>query len=220
MLKHTPKVILSVVLASMLAFLALTGQGQTLLTKTLAVAFVPRAEVEEPAEVIDTSIIDELRYHPTQVPLLTPDQVDEETLWLARCIYSETKRPVEQELVAWVLRNRVETGYRGATSYKSAVTLPYQFSAFNPDSRVRRYYAGLEATSKAPGFQRALAIAHSVRLAPASRRPFVNTTRHFFSQQSMVGRQFPVWSAGKSPVDPSRPDAIDPARFRFYADVI
>lgn len=219
MLKHTPKVIFSVVLASMLAFLALTGQGQTLLTKTLAVAFVPRTEAE-PVEVIDTSIIDELRYHPTQVPLLTPEQVDEETLWMARCIYSETKRPVEQELVAWVLRNRVETGYRGATSYENAVTMPYQFSAFNPESRVRRYYASLEATSKAPGFQRALAIAYSVRNAPASRRPFINTTRHFFSQQSMVGGQFPVWSAGKSPVDPNRADSIDPARFRFYADVI
>ena len=55
---------------------------------------------------------------------------------------------------------RVELGYRGKATYQDVVLDPYQFSAFNPESRVRRYYASLEATSKAPGFQRALAIAY------------------------------------------------------------
>lgn len=46
---------------------------------------------------------------------------EDEILWLARTIFSETKRPHEQELVAWVVRNRVETGYRGNATYEAAV---------------------------------------------------------------------------------------------------
>ena len=216
--KNTKAVIVALFVLA-LAIFAVTGKGQTLLSKTLALTMVPAEEIVVAEDAVDMSLIEELRQHPTQVPLLTPDQVDEETLWMARCIYSETKKPVEQELVAWVLRNRVETGYRGARTYKQAVTQPYQFSAFNPESRVRRYYSGLEATSKAPGFQRALAIAYAVRNADESRRPFVETTRHFFSQQSMVGGRFPAWSKGRQPVDPNRVDEIAPERFRFYADV-
>ena len=66
------------------------------------------------------------------IPPFSRDAVSEDVLWLARCIYSETKRAPEQELVAWVIRNRVETGYRGQRSYEGAVLDPYQFSAFNP----------------------------------------------------------------------------------------
>ncbi len=219
--KINVKVIASALFALMLAFFAITGRGQSFLSNTLALTLFPAASATEEmtAEMTDTSIIDELRNHPTQVPLLSPAQVDEETLWMARCIYSETKQPVEQELVAWVLRNRVETGYRGVSTYKGAVTQPYQFSAFNPESRVRRHYTNLIADSKAPGFQRAIAIANHVRNADVSRRPFATTTRHFFSQQSMVGEQFPAWSEGRQPVAPERIDPINPRRFRFYADV-
>lgn len=221
MLNKNAKAVICALFVLTLAFFAVTGKGQTLLSNTLALSLFPAEETVETVEVetVDMSLIEELRQHPTQVPLVSPEEVDEETLWLARCIYSETKEPVEQELVAWVLRNRVETGYRGADSYKEAVTQPYQFSAFNPESRVRRFYSNLNATSTSPGFQRALAIAHNVRNADASRRPFVETTRHFFSERSMAGRRFPAWAKGHEPVDPNRIDEIDPERFRFYADV-
>lgn len=219
MLSKYTKSVLGALFVLILAFFAVTGQGQTLLSKTLALSLFPAEEVAAIEETVDMSLIEELRQHPTQVPLVSADQIDEETLWLARCIFSETKEPVEQELVAWVLRNRIETGYRGASSYKEAVLQPYQFSAFNPDSRVRRFYSNLDVTSKVKGFQRALAIAHHVRSADSTRRPFPETTRHFFSEQSMVGKRFPAWSKGHKAVGIDRIDEIDPARFRFYANV-
>ncbi len=142
-------------------------------------------------------------------PEVNPDEV----LWLARVIYSETKRPDEQELVAWVVRNRVETGYRGKQSYRDVVLDPFQFSAFNGGSK-RSYYSTLTWNSAAPGFQRAIRIAEEVAQAPDSLRPFSETTRHFFSRRSMVGGRTPSWARGLKPVSLDRP--VEPDRFRFY----
>ena len=89
-------------------------------TALLGSAFLPApsATVFEASAVLPATLdIDRL-----SAP--APEVIDTETLWLARCIYSETKRPAEQELVAWVLRNRVETGYRGQTTYESTVLDP------------------------------------------------------------------------------------------------
>ena len=72
---------------------------------------------------------------------LKPHEQDD-VLWLARCVLSESNRADEQRYVAWVVRNRVETGYRG-TSYREVVLEPYQFSAFNEPSERRRYLTGL-----------------------------------------------------------------------------
>ena len=156
---------------------------------------------------------------PREVPTVAAEQIDSETLWLARVIYSETKKPREQELVAWVVRNRVETSYRGNNSYREAVLDPYQFSAFNPGSPKRSYYMGLNAYSKAPGWQRALSIAKQVREASVSVRPFPRDTRHFYSERSMVGRRHPSWSRGGDQVRPNRPYEIEERRFRFIKDV-
>lgn len=211
--------------AALLALLSLAFGGTDLLSKTLATAFVPSAPVTTtsealvPASTTDTALLEELRLHPTRLPLVDASEIDSETLWLARCIYSETKQPVEQELVAWVLRNRVETGYRGERTYKDVVLDPYQFSAFIPGSRTARFYSGLTATSTRPGWQRALAIAHHVRHADESRRPFSTETRHFYSERSMVGVKHPAWSKGKQPVAVNRRDEIDPLRFRFFERV-
>ncbi len=67
--------------------------------------------------------------------------------------------------------------------------------------------------------QTALAIAKQVKEAPAEVRPFKETTRHFYSEQSMVGRKQPKWAINKVPVEPARPIELDPERFRFYADI-
>lgn len=144
--------------------------------------------------------------------------VKEDVLWLARVIYSETKRPDEQELVAWVVRNRVETNYRGARTYREAVLDPWQFSAFNRNNAKRRHFANLAIDSRAPGFQTALAIAYRVYMAPPYERPFAVTTRHFYSERSMVGRRTPDWAVGHRPIALDRP--IDPRRFRFFANII
>lgn len=141
----------------------------------------------------------------------------EDVLWLARCIYSETKQPAEQELVAWVVRNRVETRYRGASSYREAVLDPWQFSAFNAGNPKRRHYMSLTEDSRARGWQTALLIAHDVLRAPAYERPFSKKTRHFYSERSMQGRLSPDWATGRRPVSLDRP--VDPRRFRFYANI-
>lgn len=138
----------------------------------------------------------------------------EDILWLARVIYSETKRPHEQELVAWVVRNRVETAYRGEGTYREVVLDPYQFSAFNRGSSTRAYYSKLGWNSTAKGFQTALAIAAKVATAEADERPFSKTTRHFYSKRSMVGGATPAWARGMRPVALDR--QVEADRFRFY----
>jgi hypothetical protein len=60
-------------------------------------------------------------------------------------------------------------------------------------------------------------IAEAVMNAPAYERPFAQTTRHFYSERSMVGRSHPAWAAGKRPVTLDRP--IDERRFRFFANI-
>ena len=145
------------------------------------------------------------------------ETVKEDVLWLARCIFSETKRADEQELVAWVIRNRVETGYRGKGSYRDAVLDPWQFSAFNENSPKRTYYSELGFDSKPRGWQTALFIAYDVLHAPAYERPFPNKTRHFYSERSMKGTLKPNWANNKRPVSLDR--EIDPKRFRFYSGV-
>jgi len=126
--------------------------------------------------------------------------VTSEVLWLARVIYSETKRPEEQELVAWVVRNRMETQYRGRTTYQDVVLDPWQFSAFNRNAPKRAHYSNLTVDCEPAGWQRAIEIANAVVHAPAEARPFGPETRHFYSEISMVGRSHPAWANGKRPV--------------------
>ncbi len=165
--------------------------------------------------------------HPWEEALRNPqgnelraDHIDSETLWLARAIYSETKRPEEQALVAWVIRNRVETGYRGKSSYRSVVLDPFQFSAFSPTSPKREYYMSLTPAHRMPGWNTALYIAHMVRSANARHRPFSPRTRHFYSERSMTKAVAPKWANGLDPVEPEvETIRVDDRRFRFFEGV-
>ena len=142
---------------------------------------------------------------------LRPYQMDE-VLWLARCVLSD-----EQRLVAWVVRNRVETGYRG-TSYREVVLEPYQFSAFNQPSDRRTFLLSLSQTTRGnAAWSEVLGIALDVYGAPASERPFSTTTRHFYSPVSMPGGSTPAWAEGRAPVAVAA--TIDPDRFQFYDGV-
>ncbi|PIQ61025.1 MAG: hypothetical protein COV99_10055 [Bacteroidetes bacterium CG12_big_fil_rev_8_21_14_0_65_60_17] len=148
------------------------------------------------------------------------EDIDSETLWLARAIYSETKRPEEQALVAWVIRNRVETGYRGKRSYQSVVLDPFQFSAFSPTSPKREHYMSLTPAHRVPGWNTALYIAHMVRHADSRHRPFSPRTRHFYSERSMTNAAVPEWAAGRDPVEPEvETIRVDDRRFRFFEGV-
>lgn len=167
------------------------------------------------------SVIEAALHNPSKVPTIPPEYVDAETLWLARVIYSESKRPHEQELVAWVVRNRVETTYRGKRSYRDVILDPYQFSAFNPKSRKSQYYRNLGPHSNAPGWQKSLALAYYVRHAPQRLRPFSHQTRHFYSERSLQeASSHPTWTEGLQPVTPQRNRALDAQRFRFYEGVM
>ncbi len=150
---------------------------------------------------------------PARLRALTPLQMDE-VLWLARCVYSEADRANEQRLVAWVVRNRVETGYRG-NDYREVVLDPYQFSAFNEPSPRRDRILAFNQYSQNPLWQQALGIALDVYLASPLDRPFAVTTRHFYSPVSMKRGATPDWAEGIQPVDVAR-FGIDPHRFRFF----
>ncbi len=177
---------------------------------TLAMAETP---------VVPPSVLEEVLRNPRKVKPLPLEQIDAETLWLARCMYSETKRPVEQELVGWVVRNRVETAYRDKNSYRDVVLDDYQFSAFTPNTRKRRYYSTLQVHSQAPGWKNTLYLAYYVRHADPTFRPFSTKTRHFYSERSMRGQDHPDWVSGMQPVTPTRPHLLDARRFRFYEGI-
>ncbi len=148
-----------------------------------------------------------------RIAKLTPLQQDE-VIWLARCIYSETNLAHEQELVAWVVRNRVDTAYRGS-SYREVVLEPLQFSAFNTASERRTYILGLNQHDTNSAWKQALDIALNVYHADPRDRPFSQETRHFYSPVSMKGGLRPPWAQGITSLD-SEHLGVDPNRFRFY----
>ncbi|MBO6576683.1 MAG: cell wall hydrolase [Rhodothermales bacterium] len=157
----------------------------------------------------DGTILDE-------VQALDPLEMDE-LLWMARGVYSESDRANEQELVAWVIRNRVETGFRG-DSYRQVVLERKQFSAFNEPSKRRTYILGLDQTDVVPSWMRALEVSMKVFQASPTERPFAIDTRHFYSPVSMVGRSEPVWAKAGVPIS-SVSLGVDPDRFRFFSGI-
>lgn len=238
--QHALRIALALVVAFALAFAVGTGAlERTLATATLsqsaaeeivAEEIVEEQEIETPEmrlaarigithEAIDLSqgLVDARKLTP--MPLEKLSTVDTETLWLARCLYSETKRIEEMELVAWSIRNRVETAYRGKHSYQDVVLDPWQFSAFNHNSGKRGYFVGLTPSSQADKWQEALTVAHIVKHAPERLRPFSKETRHYYSERSMVGRRAPAWAAGARPVEVERPYQIAAERFRFFENI-
>ncbi|MBO6575737.1 MAG: cell wall hydrolase [Rhodothermales bacterium] len=175
--------------------------------------------MENRTEIDRMNPYEEALLRPRRMTPLPPEKIDSETLWLARAIFSETKRPEEQLLVAWVIRNRVETRYRGRASYQGVVLDPYQFSAFLPGKKTRSFYGSLTPHSAVPGWKTALNIADHVRKSEAVERPFSLETRHFYSERSMVNGRAPRWADGRSPVKHNRPFKVDERRFRFFAGI-
>lgn len=139
-------------------------------------------------------------------------QKREEIVWMARALYSETKRPHEMWHVGWVIRNRFESGFRSGGTYRSVILHPKQFSAFNRGSPMRSYYLRLEPkdVAKAPRWHDALATAKRVIDSPRSFRPFPADTFHFYSRRSMSGE--PYWKKDLAPVKIA---SIENDRFNF-----
>ena len=141
----------------------------------------------------------------------------DEVLWLARCVYSESNLRHEQEVIAWVVRNRVDTGYRG-TSYREVVLEPLQFSVFNTASPRRTHILTLNAKSTSKAWLQALEVSLNVYEADPLNRPITAETRHFYSPVSMVGGKTPPWAKKATPLDMDNLE-IDPNRFLFYEEI-
>ena len=174
-----------------------------------------------PPPLVQQDAVRQALLNPWRVQPVPAAFIDGETLWLARLMFSESKQPDEQELVGWVARNRAETGYRGCHTIEAVARDPYQFSAFTEGKPSKDYYVSLTPHTRNPGWQRTLALAHYLRHADPSLRPFSKQTRHFFSERSLaVPDSLPAWTIGRESVVPARPTNLDPLRFRFYAGVL
>jgi hypothetical protein len=138
----------------------------------------------------------------------------EEILWTARAIYSETKRPHEMRYIAWVVRNRYESGFRGDT-FKDVILHPKQFSAFNKGNPRRSYYLSLQPkdATENPRWHKALHIAKGVIDSPFSWNPLPPNTYHFYSERSMKGKNHPSWRWQLTHVGV---ESIEDKRFRFF----
>ena len=141
----------------------------------------------------------------------------QEILWLARVMYSETKISDEMRLVGWVVRNRVETGFRGKT-YKQVATSDKQFSGLTPGERGFDEVITFDyAYPRNRSWQAALEIAEEVFDANVAARPFPVTVRHFYSPH--VLQAGPSWTdAGTLHLEVAAPDGSH-SRFAFYDGV-
>lgn len=201
---------ITVLFVSYLGVIVLNQMKQPGLSGTVAKDVAEAIELPEQRASPETGVSQRV-----EVSWIRDEPSEEELLWLARCIYSETKRPIEQLLVAWVVRNRVETQYGGNDSYKEVILDPYQFSAFNPESDLTLP----DLASDSTGWKETVRLARYVMKAPASDRPFSVITRHFYSERSMPDHRKPSW-VGKSRALQINGHDIDEERFRFYSGIL
>ncbi len=177
----------------------------------------------QPPPILSVPSYEEAYYafqNPWGVAPVHVGNIDGETLWLARAMFSESKRHDEQELIGWTVRNRVEGKHRGCASYQECILDPFQFSAFLPGQPKYTYYVSLLETSEVAGWQRTLALAYYIRHADGRLRPFSRSVRHFYSEQSMLDPTLPPdWVADFTPIIPQRRIQLDEHRFRFYSGV-
>lgn len=154
--------------------------GNLITTGTLGINTLPAQTIANNAE---------------KEPPATPFQ-QEEILWLARGVYSETKNEEEMHLIAWVIRNRVETKYRG-TTYQEVLTSEKQFSGLHISSLEYKNNHSLDySDTKNKNWRAALATAKEVYTADESDRPFPKTVRHFYSPSLTDA---PDWARDETP---------------------
>lgn len=141
----------------------------------------------------------------------------QEILWLGRILYSESKVREEQIIVAWVVRNRVESEYRGAKSYKEVALSPSQFSGLWPSDAQYKNNMGLGYSDTGnKDWQQALAIAQAVYFADESLRPISESVQHFYSPIAVT--RDPHWAKNKKATLVLKDDKGS-IRFAFYDNV-
>lgn len=141
--------------------------------------------------------------------------------WVGLCCLTESNRPYEWPYIAWVIRNRLDSGKYKHT-YEQVVLQPSQFSAFNKwqgtepltiFQRVSRGYHSIELLFHA------VDIARKVIESGDNDRPFPITVRHYYSPISMrpLGRKPPWYEQAKKVFTP---EGLDPERFVFADGVL
>lgn len=145
---------------------------------------------------------------------------DPRVIWLARAIYSETKRPHEMRLVGWVIKNRVKVGFKRDSTYRDVILSSHQFSAFNPTSRLRFYFATLPYHERKDNkyWSEALQVAKEVVFSKREKppKPLTSDTFWFYSEVSMPShKKHPDWKYEFQEVNVA---FIPDRRFRFYRD--
>lgn len=136
-----------------------------------------------------------------------------EILWLARIMYSETKRPDEQRLIGWVVRNRVDTGYTGRT-YEDVAKHSGQFSGLQPYDARYEHNISRWRSSSGESWQVALDIAKEVYFADSSERPITLTTRHFYSPNAVS--KTPAWAQNRQATELVKDPKTNQVRFALY----
>jgi len=137
-------------------------------------------------------------------------------LWLARIIYSETKRADEQPVIAWVVRNRVDSP-RFQDSYKAVARANGQFSGLHPRDRQYRHNITREYGKAGDAWQHALEVAKGVYNAPEALRPFPQSMQHFYSPISV--KETPTWAHNQSPEYTIKDPQTNETRFAFFTNI-
>lgn len=179
-----------------------------LITKTVVCSLI--------AALAFTSHITLLSNHAeaASIGVLGSSTVDDEILWFARTIYSETKKAEEQRLVAWVIRNRVESGLYG-DSYEEVVLARGQFSGMHATDKQYSINISLDYGDTSPSWDSALSIARSVYYADTVLNPLSSEVRHFYSPISVINT--PSWALGLEPAHTVADPVTSHIRFAFYA---
>lgn len=146
-------------------------------------------------------------------PRIAPNDATE-ILWLARIMYSETDIAHEMELVGWVARNRLETGY--GSTYKEVATAPYQFSGLDRGDPHYARNIAMDYGNPSPAWHTAVAMATKVFYAPDSARPISRWVRHFYSPRPETPA--PAW-AHTQHLALETFGQRNTIRFKFYSDV-
>lgn len=173
-------------LGSLLIVASLTGLGGTIATEAHA-PNEAEAQLMGESQSADANRAATIEKLAAEIRQIAYDE--EQVLWLARILYSETKRSDEMPYIAWVVRNRVELGHRafdyetGINNYKGAALAKSQFSGMHPnlDHNAARNLAMSYDTVGVSAWNEALRIAEEVYYADEAARVLDKYVTHFYS---------------------------------------
>ena len=143
-------------------------------------------------------------------------EAQEQILWFARALYSETKVVSEQMVIAQVIKNRV-LSERYPDTYKAVVLQPHQFSGLRASDPQYKTVMSLTYGMTGPGWNTALAIAEMTYYGMGDSALIGSDVMHFYSPIS-VSRD-PKWALDLEPVYTVADPAGRGVRFAFYAGV-